>query len=255
MTVPDYTLERYRLGELSPGERQAVEAALDDADRARLATLDDDDDDILARYPARVMAMQIDARRRSARRRTWAPVLGTGLVLAGAVAAVLIAVNLPPANPTDPFAGVDTSLDGVRIKGPPRLLVFDQHAPTTPLADDAPVTAGDTVQVKLNTGAAGTWAVLFSVDGNGVVTRHLSSKDGSAVEVQPGQTVPLDSAYTLDDAPEFERFFLVVGDEAFAAEPVEAAVRALAIRPDAATADLEISDLHVVDHLLRKVTP
>jgi hypothetical protein len=50
---------------------------------------------------------------------------------------------------------------------------------------------------------------------------------------QQGQVI-LPSAYELDDAPGFERFFLVSSSRPFELQDVEKAVRALASRPVAA---------------------
>jgi hypothetical protein len=49
-----------------------------------------------------------------------------------------------------------------------------------------------------------------------------------------GGEVRLPSAYELDDAPGFERFFLIASDRPFEVAPVLEAARALAAQPVAA---------------------
>jgi len=42
---------------------------------------------------------------------------------------------------------------------------------------------------------------------------HYPYKMGQSTRLVAGKAVPLDEAYTLDDAPYYEIFFLVVGDK------------------------------------------
>jgi hypothetical protein len=71
------------------------------------------------------------------------------------------------------------------------------------------------------------YGLILSIDGRGVVTRHLpASGDRAATLQQTGMTL-LDSAYELDDAPRWERFYFVTGESPFdAAAVLEAARRA-----------------------------
>lgn len=253
MSIPDHKLERYRLGELPEAELRALEASLTDADRARLEELDVDDAAILRRLPPRVVAIEVERRAAAQTRRRWMPLLVGGASLTAVAAAALLVLNLP--GPPD-TAGLGTGVQdhqGVRIKGDARLLVHRQGASGEVRLDDgAPATSGDVLQLELAAGAA-DHAVIVSVDGNGVVTRHLPLDGAEAVAVEPGRTVALPSAYRLDDAPDFERFFLVTGRGAFGVLEVEEAARALAGRPDAADAPLALpATLEVDDLLIRK---
>jgi hypothetical protein len=72
------------------------------------------------------------------------------------------------------------------------------------LADGDGAAEGDVVQLVYRLQGHGEGAIL-SVDGRGVVTEHLAPGP-----LSPGR-VALDHAFELDDAPGFERFYLVVG--------------------------------------------
>lgn len=78
------------------------------------------------------------------------------------------------------------------------------------------------------------YGVIFSVDGRGSITWHLpagyrgGSRAAPALDAQ-GQVV-LPSAYELDDAPGFERFFLVYSSVPFDVSDVERAARTLLAR-------------------------
>jgi hypothetical protein len=55
------------------------------------------------------------------------------------------------------------------------------------------------------------------------VTRHLPAEGPAAVPLQAGGARALAQAYKLDDAPDFERFYLVASDQPFEVDTVVAA--------------------------------
>ena len=115
-----------------------------------------------------------------------------------------------------------------RIKGlRPSLLVY-RHTPVgdEALPDRAPARAGDLVQLTYQ--AAGRrFGVIVSLDGRGAVTVHHPQSGRQAARLVSGKPVRLASAYRLDDAPGWERFFLVTSDQVFDVETVVKAARSL----------------------------
>jgi hypothetical protein len=84
------------------------------------------------------------------------------------------------------------------------------------------------------------FGMLFSMDGNGTLTMHMA--DGSsAVALEPGKMTTLPFAYKLDNAPKFEKFFLLTSRAAFELD---------ANNIDALLKD---KDVHNVSITLRKV--
>ncbi|MDE2734261.1 MAG: ActD-like protein, partial [Gemmatimonadota bacterium] len=57
------------------------------------------------------------------------------------------------------------------------------------------------------------FGAILSVDGRGTVTQHLPATGTEAVPLAAQDT--LDVAYELDDAPRWERFYLVAADRRF----------------------------------------
>jgi hypothetical protein len=152
------------------------------------------------------------------------------LVPVAAAAVAVVALRLPgPA-----IRGGD---DDVRPKGiSPHLAIHRQGTGAEPeaLARGARARAGDVLQLSV-VSAGRPYGVVVSVDGRGVVTRH-GPGDGPLAARLPAQgAVPLDHSYRLDDAPAFERFFLVTGGSPFAVEPVLAAIGRLAAEGRART--------------------
>lgn len=223
--VSDLTLERYRLGELPPGQAAELERriAADPELTRRLAALAEGDEEIQARRHglADGVRRRLDARPpRPVRIRR---ALGAAALAATALAAVALIprLSVPP---------VDT---GVRTKGAgPHLVLFRKTAEgTEALANGATVRAGELLRVGYR--AAGRrYGAIVSIDGRGTVTRHLPREGGTAVPLRDAKTVLLDHAYELDDAPRHERFYLFTADTPFALAPVlEAAARAADGRP------------------------
>ena len=222
--IGDWQLERYRLGELPPAELDAVRAALAaDGDLAeRLARLDRSDREILAQHPPAVISASIRARaasgevgrpRRAGAQGRLAFALACGLVLAAA--GVLLLPGRVP----------DASEDTTRVKGlAPRLFVY-RKAPTgaEELAAGSAAREDDVVQLAYQ--AAGRhFGAIVSIDGRGVVTRHLPAAGTLASPLKTGAALALPEAYRLDDAPGFERFYLVTADQPFAVDLVLTAV-------------------------------
>jgi hypothetical protein len=222
--IGDWQLERYRLGELPAGELDVIRKALaaDGGLTERLARLDRSDGEILAQHPPSVIAASIRARaasgdagrtRPAGAPRRLALALACGLVLAAA--SVLILPGRVPG------AKEDTT----RVKGlAPRLFVYRKAATgAEELAAGAAARENDVVQLAYQ--AAGRhFGAIVSIDGRGVVTRHLPAAGPLASPLKTGASFALPEAYRLDDAPGFERFYFVTADQPFAVDLVLGAV-------------------------------
>jgi hypothetical protein len=226
--VPDLYLERYRLGELPGDERARVERLLaaDPELRDRLEALKRSEEEIARRHPAPLMDERIRHRRRSTeapRRETAQARRQTGWLLpALAAAALLLAVGVTVVAPPAPD-------DGVRLKGAgPELVVYRKTpAGSERLGPGALAGPGDLIRVGYR--AAGrAYGVILSTDGSGNVTQHLPRSGRRAAPLEAGGTVLLDFSYELDDAPRWERFYLVTGDAPFELDPVRDAAREVA---------------------------
>jgi hypothetical protein len=90
--------------------------------------------------------------------------------------------------------------------------------------------------------AAGhAYGVIVSIDGRRLVTLHLPRDGERAVPLGREATVLLDHAYELDDAPRWERFYFVTGNEPFLVSAVViAAERAALVSRDDTPATLSL---------------
>jgi hypothetical protein len=235
--TPDWLVERLALGELdqlaADDVRRRLAAEGRDAD-AEVAALAASSREILEAHPPARVAAAVRARGRRPSRGFLAAL---PLVLAGAAALALLAkpakydtTDRSPAledtifkGSTEPVLGVYRHRDG----GDERL------------GDGAPAAPGDLVQLTYRAGNQ-RFGALLSVDGRGQVTMHWPEGAATAGRLSEKGEVRLPSAYELDDAPAFERFFLVTSDAPFPIAAVVDAARALAAKPHAARAPLPL---------------
>ena len=223
--IPDLLLEQYRLQELpaADAERVMQRLAEDAGLRARLTELQRSDEEIAREYPADWMAQQVRARR-SARPRRSGPSFARPLAVGSALAALVLVLLVPL---------VTTPNGEDRVKGiSPALAVYRRTAQgSEKLADGALARAGDLLRVGY-VAAGREHGVILSIDGRGVVTRHLPVHGNTSVSLRKDGIVLLDAAYELDDAPAWERFYFVTADRSFDVGPVlDAARRAAAAAP------------------------
>jgi len=248
MSLPDWLVERAALDEVPPASRDRI-AHADPRELAdRVAGVRDASAAELARHPAGPAVAQIEARvaaeaRRRAEHRRRRRLRWLGLATSAAAVVVVArlvggraAIDGPP-----PHTG-SANDETTRVKGPPRLIAFRQlGAQVERLDQDAVVRPGDVIQLRYNPGGR-SHGVIASLDGAGVVTLHYPASEDAppeATAVAP-DTTALPSAYALDDAPRFERFFFLTANDPVDVHQALAALRALARRDDSATAAPEL---------------
>ncbi|MCL2269823.1 MAG: hypothetical protein FWC24_00625 [Treponema sp.] len=234
-------LERYHIGEVTPEEKLHVENALarDAALAAALADMDRADKDFWDRFPQEKFFpsssgdRKPDARRFRLRRSRRIPPLAWGLCAAAAVLIIafplFILRNSAQEDSGDRMkgtAGENSAELSVYLKG-------SSAGKEVKLPDQAGIQAGNTVQLiyRVQPESSGErYGVIFSVDGRASVTLHYPYKPGQSTKLVSGKAVPLDEAYTLDDAPEYEIFYFVVGDTPFEVGDVLNTAQQLAVQ-------------------------
>jgi len=141
-------------------------------------------------------------------------------ILSYAAAAVFIAAIAIPAGITSYKA--KTPVISERTKGPAlaakdtNIQIYRQkgneiHA----LSNGDSARAGDVLQITYQAGNS-EYGVIFSVDGNGNVTRHFPENSWTASKLKHGnEEIPLDFSYELDNAPDYEFFVMVTSQNQF----------------------------------------
>lgn len=215
MTRSDLELERIALGEHDIDDLTAEE-------RRRVADLRASNAEILTHYPPAGVKREVERRLHTPKRSSASPWVLAPIALAVGMI-TLVAIEDAPTE---------------RTKGDAHLVVHQKTATgVKPLHDGDRLAAGDLLQVGYSPGGHGYGAVL-SIDGRGTVTLHWPhDADAPPPPVQPGGD-SLPASYELDDAPRFERFFLVTCDQRFDVNALIAAAKSLP-NPDG-TLDFEV---------------
>ena len=223
--ISDFKLERYLLGELSEKEmRELQERELsDEIFAARVAEMRLQGKRFVAENPFVALEAKMTAAEQSANDEhnvvsvMWLKVAAALVIALGVFSMVLLNRNVETFDSKDAamqvaMADVD---DGTRIKGMQVSLEVwkktgDSAVQMVNLGD---AHEGDEIQLRYRVPQK-CFGMLFSMDGNGTITMHMG-EGNKAIELEPGKMTTLPFAYKLDNAPKFEKFFLLTSQNSF----------------------------------------
>jgi hypothetical protein len=252
--IPDLFIEKLLLDELPEHEKE--ELLKDPKVQRRIVELKAENQRILEEYPPGEMARAIRRRVRQAeaqharsaadhggilnwlrgQRRSFAaqPRWPRLVPVAGFALLVLVGGLLLITRGPSVFAPRGPA-EEVRLKGGGAYLTVYKQTGTDALA----LENGDAVAERNNLQIgyiAGTnqYGTILSIDGRGAVTLHFPMSSAADQSLEGGGEVLLPFSYTLDDAPDFERFFFVVSEKPFSVDEVLEAARKMVKEPQAA---------------------
>ena len=224
--ISDFKLERYLLGELSEKEmRELQERELsDEIFAARVAEMRLQGKRFLAENPFADLEERIEAAEaagnsaeKAGQNILWLKV-AAALVIALGIFSVVV-LNRDVATYDNNSASMEVAMadvdNGTRIKGMQASLEVwkktgDSAVQMVNLGD---AHEGDEIQLRYRVPQK-CFGMLFSMDGNGTITMHMG-EGNKAIELEPGKMTTLPFAYKLDNAPKFEKFFLLTSQNSF----------------------------------------
>ena len=149
-----------------------------------------------------------------------------------AAAVLLAAIVIPAGLKNSKVAAANAPTE--RVKGnalapdskDPQLKLYRQKGREIQALNDGDFArSGDIIQITYNAGSD-EYGVIFSVDGNGNITRHFPENSWQAAPLeQRNDETPLDFSYELDNAPDFECFVLVTSKKQFSLEDIESKIK------------------------------
>ncbi len=226
-------LERYVLGEL-PRKRMRRIGELIESDPACKLRVEEirhadevfhkhySNQEIMAGINARAHLLSVHSQSSKInQRRFFVP----GMLQLGVVfTALVFAVGIPVA--TKMLSNSSRFTYGSREKGiQPHLTIYKKNQQKVDrLSNGFTVCQGDTIQLAY-VAAGKKFGVIVSLDGRGVITRHLvSSSDSSVSLIGPSEQI-LNHSYEFDDAERFEQFFFITSDSMFSEADIHTAVK------------------------------
>ena len=232
ITIPNRVLEEIKNSETDAKNfypiygKEKIEAALNDLRKS--------DEEILNTYSVEAMKAAVAGKLAAKSGKTKAAE-GTILkfpaykIVSYAAAAVLLAALVIPVSlkntklsagrvPTERVKGAAASTQSAD----PQLKLYRQKGREIQALNDGDFArSGDVIQITYNAGS-GEYGVIFSVDGNGSITRHFPENSWEAAPLEHrNDETPLDFSYELDNAPDFECFVMVTSKKAFTLTDLE----------------------------------
>ncbi len=240
--VSDFKMEQYLIGALPEKEMKELRdrEASDEIFAARVRELREQNKKILAANPFENLVRDLDridaangsvptaaavgaTEARALISRFNVLRIAAALVVAlGIVSAVFVGgkESVIKSSETVSSAGLDVAMatenSDTRIKGlEARMEVWKKSENgIIQLEDMSTAKEGDEIQLRYSVPEK-CFGMIFSMDGNGALTVHMGN-DNKAIALEPGKMVSLPYAYKLDDAPHFEKFFLLTSEKEFA---------------------------------------
>jgi len=232
--VSDFMLERYRLEELDLVDRKTVNEALaiDKGLHSRLKSLDESDEELHRLYPMEQLLERTGSCRAGSRQTRFSEARSkpfpekkirkinrrfTGIAVIFIACVLLPALYLSRGIERRGAGSQDLAFDQLpdRMKGSlptdSVLSLYLKGEEEAPFSGQELLGEGNTVQLAYNTPpGAEYYGVIYSIDGRSEVTMHYPySRTGSSLLVS-GRRTFLKESYTLDDAPAYEVFVMVI---------------------------------------------
>lgn len=219
--ISDFKLERYLLGELPEVEMAALRKreAEDELFAARVKMMREEGERFLAENPFSALEDKLENDQRLVERSLWLRVAAVLVVAFGIFSVVVLNRQTDIVNDASATSGMDVAMadvdNGTRIKGMTAgLEVWKKMGDSAvQMVNLGEAREGDEIQLRYRVPQK-CFGMLFSMDGNGTVTMHMG-EGNRAVELEPGKMTTLPFAYKLDNAPKFEKFFLLTSGEMF----------------------------------------
>ena len=225
MAIPTRILEEIKNSELNAKDfysiygKENIDAALEEFKKS--------DEEILAAY-------SVDNMRKAVEQKLGKPAIlhfPAQKFIGYAAAAVLLAAVLVPAGLKNSTLRTNKAAVATeRVKGASdssknsqaQIKLYRQKGrEIQALEDGSFARSGDVIQITYNAGTS-EYGVIFSVDGNGNITRHFPENSWKAGQLlHRNDETPLDFSYELDNAPDFECFVMVTSQKEFSLDDLE----------------------------------
>lgn len=105
-------------------------------------------------------------------------------------------------------------------------------------------------QLQLSYSSNDQYGIIFSIDGLNNLTFHYPEDYATSRSLDIGSSIIVPSSYTLDNAPHFEKFYLVTSKDSFDFDYVKRAILNIATENGIITKDLELPENYTIKTLM-----
>lgn len=228
--IKPWILERYILGELSPHKSMEIKNLLKKEKniKLRIERLIQSNKDFLKQYPSEQILPEIMSRcdnEKNKSERKKRNVHRLFLWVSSSVSLMIVLLTiflaLQKNNMFNPESSRENSREN-RAKGivplkasQPEIFIFRKNKDgVEQLHEGSVVNKGDLLQISYLS-VNDTKGMIVSIDGNRVVTLHYPENINDSPLLQKHKQAYLENSYELDNAPDFERFFLITSNSEF----------------------------------------
>ncbi len=224
INISDFELEQFLLKEL-PEERMKVIASMVKEEQSlqyRLKDLEISNEEILEQYPAEFISGQIrykyNQEKKSDKKSKSANFKFRYVTIPALASLMIISIFLLKTNYDLP---VPNDIEITRTKGEnASLYIYRKKGKAIEfLSNNSIAREKDLLQVGYSS-SKDQYGIIFSIDGNGVITLHFPKNYDDSTKLELKRKVLLLNSYELDDAPRFEKFFLLTSDKELNVETI-----------------------------------
>ncbi len=238
----NWELERFLLEELPPERMNEIKKLAEENPeiQQRITSLKRSNKDILKQYPSESMIPDILRRYEEGKRQErirvrtkpfgWQRFLYAVPALAAALLIGFVVFFNRGTLPPDTRIKGEEEIDFTKAQ----IIIYRKIADEVSILKDGDqAAAGDLLQIAYVPGEK-AFGVIFSIDGNRVVTLHFPERQTASTALKQEKKVLLWSSYELDEAPGFERFFYITAMEDIDVQSILKKAKVLAELPGSA---------------------
>lgn len=232
-------LEKYLLGELTEIEKSEIEK--DPDFKIKIQELENSNKEFFNKFDINKLAKETE--RRVNKKNIVSFPTKAVTTLAAAAACFILAINIIPNLNLD-----TTEKEIIYLKGSERINIYlNENNNIIELNDLNNVKEGDQLQITYF--STSMYGIIFSVDGLNNITYHFPESINSSVAVQVGKEVNLPSSYTLDNAPHFEKFYLITSKDSFDFNFVNREIEKIEVTNGTITNDIKLPKKYNVESI------
>lgn len=214
-SFPDIIYERFNLNELSTSKR--IEILKEKGIEKKIKELQKSNTEILKRYPPEIISKSIKTRLNEMRAHNKRITIlrfsysRKFMLIVSTVFVILFGIIIQQKYAAQRIGNIrQNNALTTRIKGlKPYIKIYKKtNSGSLLLGNNSQVKKNDILQISYNS-AGDKYGIIFSIDGRKTLSLHYPRAETSSTILKTGMDVPLHYAYKLDNAPYFERFFLI----------------------------------------------